>query len=157
MSNIVVTIFGNLVDDPRYLQTNGGPLTKFRVANTARRQQRDGAWVDGDTTYYDVTCWRQLAVHAAGSLAKGDPVVVHGRITMRDWATETKSGRDVEINADHLGHNLRFGTSLFRKPNRAPVGADAVGADAAAAEEVGSAAEVPLPDEPPATEDPFAA
>jgi single-strand DNA-binding protein len=66
--------------------------------------------------------------------------VVHGRITVRDWATETKSGRNVEINADHVGHNLRFGTSLFKRPSRT------------AAEP-----EVPLPAEPPATEDHFAA
>jgi single-strand DNA-binding protein len=138
-NNIVVTIFGNLVEEPRYLQTAGGPLTKFRVANTPR-QLRNGEWVDGETCYYDVTCWRQLAVHAAGSLTKGDPVVVHGRITVRDWATETKSGRNVEINADHVGHNLRFGTSLFKRAART------------AAE-----SEAPLPAEPPATEDTFAA
>jgi single-strand DNA-binding protein len=84
-----------------------------------------------------------MADYVAGSLVKGDPVLVHGRVSMRDWATETKSGRSVEVVADHIGHDLRFGTSAFKRPGRAPA--------------VAPIDEVPLPTEPPATEDTFAA
>jgi single-strand DNA-binding protein len=147
MSNtIVVTIFGNLVDEPRHLQTAGGALAKFRVANTTR-VQRNGEWVDGETSYWDVTCWRQMADYVVGSFKTGEPVLVHGRLTMRDWATDTKSGRSVELVAEHVGHDLRFGTSLFRR----------AGKEARVVADVTAFADAPLPAEPPATEDTFAA
>jgi len=113
----VVTIFGNVVDQPRHLQTTTGAMTKFRVACTPR-VKRDGEWVDGDTSFFDVTCWNRLADHVAGSVAKGEPVLVHGRLTMREWVTENNRGRSAEIIADRVGHDLLRGTSMFRKPGQ---------------------------------------
>jgi len=126
MNETWVTIFGNVADDPRHLQTAGGALTAFRLAHTPR-SQRDGIWADGPTSFYDVACFKRLADHVAGSVTKGDPVIVHGRLSMREWVREDRRGRDAQIVASHVGHDLVFGVSTFRRPRRE---ADVVAGDA---------------------------
>jgi single-strand DNA-binding protein len=146
MNDTYVTVFGNIVDQPRHLQTAGGSLAKFRVA-TKPRSFRDGTWVDGEPSFYDVTCWKNVADHVAGSLAKGEPVLVHGRLMVREWVTENSSGKSVEITADHVGHDLRFGTSSFRRAGRPAV----------ASPEFAGAEFAPVPDEAAEQEDTAAA
>ena len=98
-------------------------VASFRVACTPRRFQRStGTWVDGATQWYTVTAWRALAENCQQSLRRGDPVVVHGRLTVTSWA-----GRDgveqstLEIEATHVGHDLGRGTSRFtRTPKQEP-------------------------------------
>jgi single-strand DNA-binding protein len=114
-----VTIIGNVADDPRHLQTAGGVLTAFRLAHTPR-SERDGVWGNGITSFYDVACFRRLADHVAGSVVKGDPVIVHGRLRMREWQKEDRKGRDAQVVASHIGHDLAYGVSSFRRPRRDP-------------------------------------
>jgi single stranded DNA-binding protein len=79
------TIVGNLVDDPELrLTSNGIAVANLRVAVTQRIQQ-DGEWRDGDTSFLRVNVWRGQAEHLADSLAKGDRVMVTGRLRQRSW------------------------------------------------------------------------
>ena len=81
------TIVGNLVEDPELRFTNNGiAVTNMRVAVTQRVQQ-DGEWRDGDTSFLRVNVWRGQAEHLADSLAKGDRVMVTGRLRQRSWET----------------------------------------------------------------------
>ena len=51
-----------------------------------RRQDRaTGEWVDTNTSYATVVCWRKLATNAAECLRKGDPVMVRGRLSVREY------------------------------------------------------------------------
>ena len=69
-------IVGNLVDDPELRFTNNGtPVSNLRVAVT-QRVLEDGAWRDGQTSFFRVNAWRETATHLAESLHKGDRVVV---------------------------------------------------------------------------------
>ena len=88
------SIVGNLVDTPELRFTNTGtPVTNLRVAVTQRIQQ-DGEWRDGDTSFFKVNVWRGQAEHLADSLAKGDRVMVTGRLRQGTWETpEGRSGR----------------------------------------------------------------
>ena len=98
-------------------------VASFRVASTPRRFQRSTeTWVDGATQWYTVTAWRALGENCQQSLRRGDPVVVHGRLTVSSWV-----GRDgveqttLEIEATHVGHDLSRGTAAFtRTPKQAP-------------------------------------
>jgi single-strand DNA-binding protein len=117
MNETWVTIVGNVADDPRHLMTNNGVLTAFRIAQTPRNQ-RDGMLADVRTSFYDVACFKKLADHVAGSIIKGDPVIVHGQLSMREWQKEDRRGRDAQIVASHVGHNMAYGTSSFRRPQR---------------------------------------
>ena len=88
------TIIGNLVEDPELRFTNTGTaVTNLRVAVT-QRVQHDGEWRDGDTSFFKVNVWRGQAEHLADSLAKGDRVMVTGRLRQRSWETPRgRSGR----------------------------------------------------------------
>ena len=44
-----------------------------------------GEWVDGNTSFVTVICWRKLAENLATCLRKGDPVLVRGRLDVRSF------------------------------------------------------------------------
>lgn len=134
-----VTITGNVGTEPEKKRTGDGvAITSFRLASPQRRFDRAaGTWVDTGTNWYSVSAFRRLGDHAFESLRKGNPVVVTGRLRIRDWDNGTKKGTDVEIDADAIGHDLRWGTSVYTKvagpttPEVAPDGAaDAWSTDA---------------------------
>lgn len=121
MNEIQVTLRGNVASDPRYVRfDDGNVLTSFRLASTVRRFDRDRQeWVDRGTTFVNVTCRRAMAVNAATSVRKGQPMVVTGRLTERFWSAKGRSGQTLEIQADGLGHDLTYGTSQFARIARA--------------------------------------
>ena len=83
MPDTHVTIVGNLTDDPEVSFTpNGAAVTNFRLAVTARIKDGEG-WRDGDTSFYRITAWRQLAEHIGDSLSKGNRVLVVGQLRAR--------------------------------------------------------------------------
>ena len=120
MNEIPVTLVGNVVTDVSGALTPGGAeVAWFRLASTPRRYDRSsGRWVDGDTSYVRVSCWRGLARNVVASLSKGDPVVVTGRLRVREWEREDRRGIAVEVDASAVGHDLARGVSAFRRPPR---------------------------------------
>ncbi len=119
MSNIV-TVVGTIATEPRALTTQSGiALCSFRVASGERRFDREKkCWVDGETNWFTVTAFRGLALNAHDSFHKGDRVVVSGRLRIRSWERDDRSGTSVEIEAEALGHDLRWGVSQFSKKQR---------------------------------------
>ena len=113
------TIFltGVVATSPRHVTTNEGlAITSFRLASSQRRYDRAlSKWVDGETNWFTVSSFRNLATNAAGSVVKGDRVVVSGRLRVRDWENTDRSGTNVEIEADALGHDLTWGTSVYTR------------------------------------------
>lgn len=120
MNDTTITITGNIGTPPEQkLTSTGVSLTRFRVACTGRRFDRaTGAWVDGVTSWYAVSMFRELADHAFHSLAKGDRVILTGRLRIRNWENGVKQGTDAEIEADAIGHDLRWGTTRFERSRR---------------------------------------
>jgi single-strand DNA-binding protein len=110
------TMVGNLVDDPELRFTNNGiAVANMRVAVTQRIQQ-DGEWRDGDTSFLKVNVWRGQAEHLADSLAKGDRVMITGRLRQRSWETPEGDKRSViEIEADEVGASLKFATAKVER------------------------------------------
>ncbi len=118
VNETVVTLVGNVATDVRTTTSQAGvPISSFRIASTTRRFERGrGGWSDLDTLYVTVVCWRALAEHVAASLAKGDPVVVHGRLRMRQWTSDDgRSGTAVELEASTAGHDLARGIAKFTR------------------------------------------
>ena len=122
-----ITLTGLVATTPRHLVTSEGlPITSFRLASTQRRYDRGAQkWIDGETNWYTVTCFRQLAINVVGSIAKGQRIVVAGRLRVRDWESGERAGTTVEIDADALGHDLSWGTSVFTRSVAATVANDA--------------------------------
>ncbi|MFC9919206.1 single-stranded DNA-binding protein [Agromyces binzhouensis] len=117
----LVTITGVIGSDPRHTVTATGlPITNFRLASTRRFFDRaTGAWTDGETNWYTVSSFRQLALNTARSLRKGERVVVHGRLRIRAWETGERSGTAIEIDADAIGHDLSWGVAVYSKTSGA--------------------------------------
>jgi single-strand DNA-binding protein len=118
----IITITGNIATDPaRTTLPSGIAVTRFRVASGTRRYDRDsGQWVDGPTNWYSVSAYRTLAENAQSSLHKGERVVVAGRLRLRTWENDGRKGMEAEIDAEALGHDLRFGTSAFQRTAARP-------------------------------------
>lgn len=115
MNGTQVTVIGNVATEVAYTLTPGGvPVANFRLASTERRFDRARElWVDGETQWLTVTAWRSLAGHLIDSLTKGDPVVVSGRLRVREWAEGEAKRSRVEIDARSVGHDLSRGTARF--------------------------------------------
>ncbi|MFJ3215652.1 single-stranded DNA-binding protein [Kitasatospora sp. NPDC086801] len=162
-----VTVVGNVATEVSYGETGSGvPMANFRLGCTERRYDRQReCWVDGETQWLTVTAWRALAVNLIGSLAKGDPVLVSGRLRVREWVDGGAKRTRAEIDARSVGHDLTRGTSAFRwaagvrgqPPGAAGQdGAQSGGgvvpgwiADALEARKASAVASVPRPPEPP--------
>jgi single-strand DNA-binding protein len=113
----LITVTGLVATTPRHLVTSEGlPITSFRLASTQRRYDRtQEKWIDGDTNWFTITGFRQLATNLVGSVAKGDRVLVTGRLKIRDWENGERTGTTVEIDADAIGHDLSWGTASFTR------------------------------------------
>lgn len=70
-------------------------------------------WVDGATNWFTITMFNQIAINAAGSVNKGERVLVSGMLYVRDWDNGERAGTSVEIHAESIGHDLAWGTSTF--------------------------------------------
>lgn len=122
MNETTVTVIGNVVDEPQRRKTEAGiSVTNFRVASTARRYDRqDGRWIDGDSLYLKVSCWRQLADNVDRSVVKGDPIVVTGRLYTRSYEVEGQRRSSYELEALALGLDLTRGVAQFTRSRNAP-------------------------------------
>jgi single-strand DNA-binding protein len=111
------TVSGLVATTPRHLVTQEGlPITSFRLASSNRRFDRTKKiWVDGETNWFTITSFRQLAINSAASISKGDRIVVSGRLKIRDWDNGERSGTSVEVDAESLGHDLVWGTAEFSR------------------------------------------
>src|SRR3954462_6728300 len=117
MNETHVTLSGWLGGDVALRDAAGVPVATFRVASTPRRYVRKtDTWEDGDTQWYSVNAWRTLGENCDRSLRRGDPVVVHGKLSAHVWTN--KAGLEVttfEVEAAFIGHDLNRGTSEFRR------------------------------------------
>lgn len=116
-----VTLTGNVAQDVRHKVTDTGVhMASFRMASTPRFYDRTKrCWVDGETSWVTVHCWRGLAENVASSVSRGDPVVAFGRLRVRDWERDGRSGTSAEVEAQVVGHDLTRGTSAFKRVIRA--------------------------------------
>ena len=146
-----ITLTGLVATPPRHLVTSEGlPITSFRLASTQRRFDRSQEkWIDGETNWYTVTAFRQLALNSNASLDKGQRVIVTGRLKIREWENGEKSGTTIEIEAESIGHDLSWGTANFTRsvstatvvaPDSDPVDAVDQDADAGPTDADGAAA-----------------
>jgi single-strand DNA-binding protein len=148
-----ITLTGIVGTEPRAVTTNEGlAITSFRLASTQRRFDKSKEkWIDGETNWYTITSFRQLATNSAVSVKKGERILVTGRLRIREWENSSKSGTNIEIEADALGHDLSWGTAAFsRGAGSTPVDAASPATDAATefptdAQLSGAATEVDTP------------
>ncbi|MGL5808899.1 MAG: single-stranded DNA-binding protein [Nocardioides sp.] len=121
----IITVVGNLVDDPELRFTpNGAAVANFRIASTPRTYDRQsGEWKDGDALFLSCSVWRQAAENVAESLVKGMRVVVQGRLKSRQYETREGEKRTVfEIEAEEVGPSLKYATAKVTRTQRSGTG-----------------------------------
>lgn len=112
-----ITITGIVATTPRHLVTSEGlPITSFRLASTTKRKSHGaGPEPVEETNWYTITAFRQLAINVVGSVNKGQRVVIVGELRIRDWESGDRAGTTVEVDADTIGHDLAWGTTVFTR------------------------------------------
>ncbi len=110
-----LTVTGLVATTPRHLITAEGlAVTSFRLASNLRKFDRHkNSWVDAGTNWYTVSTYRQLALNLVTSLNKGDRVLVTGKLRIREWGDGDRTGLNIDLDADALGHDLSWGTATF--------------------------------------------
>ena len=114
----VITVVGNLVDDPELRFTpSGAAVAKFRVASTPRTFDRQtNEWKDGESLFLTCSVWRQAAENVAESLQRGMRVIVQGRLKQRSYEDRDGVKRTVyELDVDEVGASLRSATAKVTK------------------------------------------
>ncbi|MFE4856056.1 single-stranded DNA-binding protein [Streptomyces sp. NPDC056670] len=114
----VITVVGNLVDDPELRFTpSGAAVAKFRVASTPRTFDRQtNEWKDGESLFLTCSVWRQAAENVAESLQRGMRVVVQGRLRQRSYEDREGVKRTVyELDVEEVGPSLKNATAKVTK------------------------------------------
>jgi single-strand DNA-binding protein len=124
----MVTLAGYVAREPIYTTVGENiPKVIVRVAWSSRYNDRvTGEWRDGKTSFANVNCWRKLAGNTMMSLRKGQPIVVTGRLQVREHEDKDGNRRTfVDIEADAIGHDLSRGATMFQRFRPQPEDAEA--------------------------------
>ena len=123
-SDNVVTIVGNITDDPELRFTpSGQAVASFTVAVNRRFKNRDDQWEDKLDGFFRCSCWRDMAENVTESFQKGTRVMVVGRLQQRSWEDQDGNRRSAfEIQVDEAGPSLRWATASVQKSNRSSGG-----------------------------------
>src|SRR5213592_3643763 len=114
----VITVVGNLVDDPELRFTpSGAAVAKFRVASTPRIfDKQTNEWKDGEGLFLTCSVWRQAAENVAESLQRGMRVIVQGRLKQRSYEDREGVKRTVyELDVEEVGASLKTATAKVTK------------------------------------------
>ncbi len=103
-----VTVVGNVTRDPELRFTQGGmAVANFGLAWNKKKQ--DG---EEEVSFFDVSCFRQLAENVAESITKGARVVIYGTLSQRSWENQEGERRSkVEIIADDVAPSLKWASA----------------------------------------------
>jgi single-strand DNA-binding protein len=119
MADNSVTFIGNLTREPelRFAQS-GIAVVNVGMAINERRLV-NGEWQDQDPIFINVTAFRELAENVAGSLHKGDRIVVTGKLQVRNFERQDGTkGTAVECLADEVAVSLRRATAEVSRTTR---------------------------------------
>lgn len=115
-----VKLVGNLTRDPELRFTpSGAAVVNFGIAHN-RRFQRNDEWQE-EKSFFDIVAFGSLAEHVAESCTKGMRVIIGGRLQQRSWETKEdppQKRSKIEVVADEIGPDLKWGTVEFTKAER---------------------------------------
>lgn len=104
--------FGVVADPEPSFSEKGNAWLRLRVVAKDRVRDSNGAWTDGEPMFLNCLVFGKQAEHLTDSIAKGDSIMVTGRLKPNKWTD--KDGvehNDVQIHADEIGVSVRWGTA----------------------------------------------
>lgn len=106
-----VAVTGNITQDPQLAFSAGG--TAYLRFSIAWNQKKGDVQVPN---YFDVTAFNSMAVNASKSLAKGQRVIVSGRLEQSSYTDKDGNKRSsVKILADTVAPDLRWAVADVTK------------------------------------------
>lgn len=113
-----ITVMGRAATDPQRVTRDGAgtaaPVTFRFATRDSRFDETTRAWVESETNWYTVKAWRALGDNVLESVAKGQPLIIQGRLELDSWTDSSGHERITPtIHADSIGHDLRRGASAF--------------------------------------------
>lgn len=82
---------------------DGKPRTSFSAAETPREKNQQGEWVDGATTWFNVTLFGRDAEALDEALAGGKgKVLVAGRMKTREYEHNGESRESLDVTAESV-------------------------------------------------------
>lgn len=123
MNDALITVVGFVAAEPHFeVLASGTSLMSLRIGSTPRRFDRElGQWRDDDPMFLTATCWRGLADNLqASELKRGDPIIVTGRLRIREVHTADGQRRlSAQVEATTVGHDLSRGVARYQRSQRA--------------------------------------
>lgn len=103
MSNHI-TIHGNIGQPPELKYTNSQlEVAEFTVADNYGKDDKK------KTTWHNVVVFGKLALNIASTFAKGDSVIISGRLEQEEYTKKDGSkGKSIRVIADEVGYSLRW-------------------------------------------------
>jgi single-strand DNA-binding protein len=153
MPDNTITLVGNVTRDPELRYTPSGQANlRLGMAVNRRWQNRQTNEWEEQVSFFNVVAWASLAENAGESVAKGNRIIVTGRLEQRSYETNDGEKRQVvEVVADEIAPSLRWATAqVVRNERRGPDGGGFGGGGSPA-----PAAGRAVPNEPAYDEEPF--
>jgi len=119
MSNFnKVILLGRLSRDVELKSVNQGTsLVELGVAVNERRKSTEGAWKE-EVHFIDVTFWGKKAEVIAQYLAKGDPILVEGRLKQNRWEANGKNHSRINVYGEQFSFvgSRQHGSEVIMEP-----------------------------------------
>src|SRR6266480_1044214 len=98
-----IMLIGNLGRDPEFQVTSDGtPFTRFSLA-VSRTYKTNSGEKKGETEWFNIVAWRQLAEICERYLHKGSKVYIEGRLTQRKYTDKNGIERStVDVIANDM-------------------------------------------------------
>lgn len=95
-----ITIMGRITANPELRTTSSGVVvTTFRIACDRDKQTEGGQKAD----FVDISAWRKTAEFICKYFQKGKPILIQGRLQIREWTDkEGKKRYSTEILANEV-------------------------------------------------------
>jgi single-strand DNA-binding protein len=125
VNDALITVIGFVAIEPHFeVLASGTSLMSLRIGSTPRRFDRElGQWRDEDPMYLTVSCWRSLADNLQScELKRGDPVIVTGKLRIREYTKDGERRFSAQIEATTVGHDLSRGDARFQRSQRSGAG-----------------------------------
>ena len=96
-----INIMGRLVAEPELKVTSSGvKVCSFRIASDRDYTSKDG---EREVDFVDCVAWRASAEFLTRNFHKGMPILVSGRLQMRNWTDRDNNKRvSAEIQVENL-------------------------------------------------------
>ncbi len=98
-----VLLVGNLTKDPELrFVPSGQAVANLRLATNRKYKAGNGEWKE-EVTYVGVEVWGKSAEACGEYLKKGSPLLVEGRLKLKEWTTQDQQKRSMlEVVAERV-------------------------------------------------------